>query len=233
MNDRDLEKLLSTCSVRQVQLLNDDIPSDEELANIVPSEQFEREMQNLLNRKLTRNKHNRVQRFVASFAIIITIVFGTILSVDATRSSFLRFFERYFTVSINKNEQSNENFNNAALLDLHQVYLPTWIPEGFTAYSSKTGSTGCVVIYKHDANPKESIRFSQKKGFVTALNDNDLYGFTKIEVGRKTYYYGTKNTAGETQSNLVWIYNDTEFTINGVLGKESLVKIAESLKFKE
>jgi len=237
MDDREFEKLMSVSAVRQVQLLNDSLPADAELNEIAPSEEFEQYMRMVIAKDQKRQKklqgRKRFKKIVATFVLLAAVSFGAIMSVDATRAYFFQMFDSSFSITGQQNKGWNTEFNAQIIENIHNAYLPSWMPNGFKSISSSTSSSGnCVINYKNINDKSYFVRFSQNKsaGF---LNDNELGDFSKLSINKQIYYYGEKNRAGVIERNLVWVSDERSFLISTTVSKDDLIKIATNLKFKD
>jgi hypothetical protein len=234
MDERQLEKLMSAAAVRQVQILNDSIPDDNELDKIIPSINFEQNMRKVIAKdekhKWQLKLRKRVGKIAASFVIVLTISFGVIISVDASRANFIQFFERCFSISSVKNEGWNTDFNTQVVAICHNIYLPSWMPEGFQATEISQGTKESTIIYK---SKNQSIRFTQYDISANILNDNQTKEMDKITIQNQIYYFSEKYRSGNITQKLIWQVNQKSFILTSSIGKDDLLRVAQNLELKE
>jgi len=234
MDDRELEKLMSASAVRQVQLLNDSLPSDAELNEITPSEEFQQYMRTAITKDQKRQKklqsRKRLRKMAACFAIVVAVSFGVIMSVDATRANFFQLFEKSFSISSQHSEGWDKEFNAQIATNCHHVYLPSWMIEGFKATQLSQGIQGCTITYK---DGDKTVRLIQNDNYGNALNDSETKTMEKIILEKQIYYYSEKDRSGAVSRKLTWTTDNNNFTLDATISRAELLKIAQSLVLKE
>ena len=229
MDDRELDKLMSASAVRQVQLLNNSLPSDE-IDNTDSSEDFTQYMKMLISKdEKKRKSRKRLGKIIASFAIIAIVSFGAIMSASANRAYFFQMFDRSFNISGQQNDGWNTKFNAQVADNCHNVYLPSWVPDGIKASESSQEEEQCTITYKGN---NQTIRFIQSKD-TSILNDNKVDSMEKLTVQNQIYYYSEKNRSGSITRKLIWVTESNSFELDTTGGKDELLKIAQSLVFKK
>lgn len=184
MNDRQQKKILSASALQQAVLLDN---TDEGSNDIEITPEFSQRISSLFTRFEKKKKsRTRIYKIAASFILVLSITFGTVMSIDATRSDFIHFFQRYFAFNSGKTESWNTNFNSQILDNVHDVFLPTWVPEGFTAIGSSQTNNNCTITYQL---ADKSIRLSQSMGTEKMNSDNELKGMSEIKISGHKYYY--------------------------------------------
>lgn len=234
MNDLQFEKLMSAVAVRQVQLLDRSLPSDTELAAMEVSKEFEQKMQELLRKEKTRRKVYRgkkqIGKLVASIAVVLVLSFGAVLSVSANRAQFFQFFGRSFSISGEQRQNWSQGFNLQTAREYRNVYLPTWLPEGFQVTTVSHTEESFIIDYKKDG---KSIRLSESDTSVNVLSDAELKGMERIVVGNQIYYYGEKLVEGKNSRQMIWQTDKSALILTSDCSKEETLKIAQNVQFNK
>lgn len=234
MDDRQIDKMLSASALRQVELLKNSTPSDEELAQIHCSRQFKDTIQNSLvksrRKQICQMRRSRITKIAASIIIVLSVTFGVIMSVSASRNNVVHFFQHYFSFNSGKTDNWHTDFNAQIINSVHDVYLPTWIPEGFKAEESLQGKNDCTITYK---SPSKTIRFSQEKGPNKLFSDSELKVMSKVILNDQTYYYGEKGSKESVTRKLLWNSDQSTYIILSDISKDDIVKFATNLTYKK
>lgn len=104
------------------------------------------------------------------------------------------------------------------------VYLPTYIPEGYTVQSVNIEDEVITVIFVNNLN---FISFTQMPSLSLGIdNDSADYSIIKTTIGNKSGYISENN------NKIIFIYYDINyaFSISGGLDKDELSKIVSSIK---
>lgn len=231
MDDRELEKLMSASAVRQVQLLKNSLPTDDEIDNIVPSEDFKQYMQMLISKdEKKRKSRKRLGKVIASFAIIAIVSFGAIMSASANRAYFFQMFDRSFNISGQQNDGWNTKFNAQVANNCHNVYLPSWVRNGMKAVQSSQVDNLCTITYKGN---NQTIRLNQSATTQNTLNDNEVKTMSKVSIENQIYYYSEKIRSNNVTRKLIWITENSSFELDSTGDKDDMFKMAQSLVFKK
>lgn len=226
MTKKQFDKIISASALRQTQLL------DEAEGEIIPSEVFDAKMKQRLRETLKYPNRKRTA-MVATFTALFIGILSATCYANATHLDLFEAFHRAFSITSVQKQSWDTDFNAKILPSVSNVYLPTWIPNGFTSISSSQSNTGnCVITYAISADKTQFVRLSQKKIHTTSIEDIDVSNFQKIILDHQIYYYGEKNISGKTQNNLVFLQNDRYIYLISTLSKDDLLKVAQSLEFK-
>jgi|GEM_PF-6309616 len=235
MDDRQLDKLLSASAVHQVQLLNDSLPADEEIDKVVPTDNFKQYMKTIIVKdEIRRNRlksRKRLGKVAAAFAVVLVITFGSVLSAEASRSYFMHFFEKYFTVSSSANKSWDTAFNSQIIQNVHDCYLPTWLPAGLQAVQSSQTNKRTTVTYQLQSQSLILIQYSDDS--ITVLSDNEIRDMKKIEINSVVYYYSEKQRAKDVNRSLIWQIGKQSFRIESNISNDDILKVAQNLAFKK
>ncbi|MBQ4333396.1 MAG: DUF4367 domain-containing protein [Clostridia bacterium] len=204
------------------------LPSEEELAGIVLSDEFKARMEKLIRRQ----KHGyyvlfgTVARRVAT--IIIALLVGmtvTTFSVEALRQPVVRFFTEVF-----------ETFTRVIFVDDTsdpvQVEMekrtPTYIPEGYVVESEVDAGALYKVTYVHSESGERIYYRQQLSDRYSALVDTETTDYQEITVAHLSgIVYQNKET-----TTIAFIDDQCSYSVFGTVAKDELLKIAESISPK-
>lgn len=213
-----------------------DIPTDEELANIVIPKELDEKMlayvrqvdrDNEVKRKKARRK-KITQVCAASLAVVLLSGTITVASVDALRV-------KYFGFLTNENEDSIEfkpNDKSPLLEGWSDFWYPEYVPEGFElTYVSDDGVE--KLLFFETSDKKQSIAVSVLPADAHLGYDIEHGDMEQIKIDGDQGYILKDNE----NKNINFIAMKAENTImidaSGYLDDEEIIKMAESLVFNE
>ena len=234
MDDRQLDKVLSASALRQTQFILDSMPTDKDIPDVLPSEEFEERIKDLIK------KHNKIRNIqimrrkvgviAASILVVFSITFGMLTTVSASKDNIIHFFDRYFAYNSGKAEVWDTQFNTQISSNVHDVYLPTWVPIGYKAIESQQVKDITYITYGCSG---KSIRFSQSSIIANQYNDSELKQMSRLTINNQEYYYGEKPSENSVIRKLIWNSDQRSFVIIASVSKDEVIKIAQSLKLKK
>lgn len=234
MNERQFEKILSASAFRQTQIIIDSMPTDQELEDILPSSDLESRINSLIqkhNKKCNlQGIRRRIGIFAASILVVFSISFGMLFTVNASRDNIIHFFDRYFAYNSGEPQTWDTQFNAQIRDSVHNVYLPTWVPDKFKATMSQEANNVCFISYQ---NTDKTIRFYQSSASEKIYNDSELNQMEQIQFSGQKYYYGEKASGNQTERKLVWNTGKNTYIVVSNVSKPEILKFAQNLKFKE
>ena len=185
------------------------------------SRRFERKMRGLLA-KAAHPAWAAFGRAVASFAMVVLVLFGSVLAVDAeARELFLGWFRQQMDGAV--------HFSSRNPSQEDTQYQLTWIPEGYEFYDLVQEYGGETVLYANEAG--DLLRFT----YLHSSENGETYLFTgehdekQIPVQGMT---GTLYLPHDTINgkDLIW-QNEagTLFEISGRCDENVLLRMAESV----
>lgn len=184
-----------------------------------------------MKKLVKRTKHPRLRRVLIRAAAVLLAVLlggGVWLAVDpGARAAFLSWFrethESYFLYR-------HQGGSNDALPSL---YLPTWIPEGYTEFHVDEPKTG------HDLIMVDYINKDDQFLSLVYLLDPDGYTCS-IDISHATESDITINgcpaklfvsTTGNQNAGIMWTTeNGSYFYIDGFMEPDNLIRVAESVQ---
>lgn len=212
------EKQLRQAAEEYVQALAEGLDAPEEHTF---SRRFERKMRGLLA-KAAHPAWAAFGRAVASFAMVVLVLFGSVLAVDAeARELFLGWFRQQMDGAV--------HFSSRNPSQEDTQYQLTWIPEGYEFYDLVQEYGGETVLYANEAG--DLLRFT----YLHPSENGETYLFAgehdekQISVQGMT---GTLYLPHDTINgkDLIW-QNEagTLFEISGRCDENVLLRMAESV----
>lgn len=188
------------------------------------SPRFESRMKKLLHRAAMTPQQVRrhMAGQVAIVLLMFTLAFASLMSVEAIRVPVMRFFTEVhetFTRIVFGTEEDTTAFPEA----IEQVYLPDFIPEGFTLEYEVNDPAFIVLSYAKEEETLGWMQYCVGQAFYVDTEGTALEEFTQNGI---TYlYYENKG-----QRRLIWEQYGYTFICDGKLSRDQLLLIAESIK---
>ena len=210
------------------------LPSDEELANISFSDEFEEKMQKLIEKQkkfyyywLNTAGKRAAAVIAALFVGLTAVTFG----VKAIREPFLRFivetFEKFSSIIFMNDDDNSGQSSISADADFEfEAVEPSYIPEGFTLETKMEDFVRYQAYYLN--NDKTSfITYTQTMIDDTVMQaDTEDTTYNEIQINGYEAISYSRNGA----NNVVFSSNKYVFTVTGSVETNELIKIAESIK---
>jgi len=229
LNNNIFDRLTEFAAVRSLEEMALSLPSGDQLDSEVSLRpEFEQRMELLFRtaeRKL-QGVRRRKRAIKAAVAIAATlVVFTTVVaSVEAFRVPVLNFFmengDGYMSISIMNDGANYDDFAQAAT----GLYLPSYIPEAYSVDSIEDADSIYAAIYK-DAT-ENLIIFKRLSAGTNLVIDTEDVVIESLTINGESAQYSEKHGFG----NLIFTIEDNFFLLSGGVGKDEMVKIAESVK---
>ena len=226
------DELLRHATARQLEKLSDGAPAEKDVAaKYTFSREFEEKMQRLFAQQRRYEQNARLRKTALKIAVVILVCFTlsaiTVMSVDAWRVHVLNFLsevgEKSTTIRINGGETDSGRFIEEA----QEMYLPAYIPEEYLNESIEKVGNYYLVTYINDAG--NMIRLQKlPSGSSVGIDSEDALTEQFFINGELAQYF-FKNEIG----NLLFKFNENAFLITAPLTKVELIKIAESMQYRE
>lgn len=203
------------------------LPTNEQLQYITFSDQFETKMQKLVSKEKKFYYYwvNTVGKRVAAIVLAALIGLTTMtFSVKALRESFIEFmvqtFEKFSLITFNT---ENEDDTPVVFKKIPLGY----IPEGYVKDIEEEDASGYLVSYL-GKDISDSIIYSQDiaKGSTQVANTENTTYEKIIINGCEAMYFENKGA-----KVVIFTYGEYVFTISATVDEETIIKIAESIKF--
>lgn len=212
------DELWMQAAQEYVQALSDSLEAPEEHRF---SRRFEKKMQRLLT-KAAHPVWVAFGRAVASLAVVILVLFGSVLAVDVeARELFLGWFQQQADGAI--------HFSSRNPSQEDTQYQLTWIPEGYEFYDLVQEQDGETVLYANAAG--DLLRFT----YLHSSENGETYLFTGDHDEKQVSVQGMTGTLYLPHDtingkDLIW-QNEagTLFEISGRCDENVLLRVAESV----
>lgn len=216
------EKQLRQAAEEYVQALSESLEAPE--VHIF-SRRFERKMRGLL----TKSAHPAWAAFgraVASFAMVMLVLFGSVLAVNTeARELFLGWFRQQMDGAV--------HFSSRNPSQEDTQYQLTWIPEGYEFYDLVQEYGGETMLYANEAG--DLLRFT----YLHPSENGETYSFPGKHEEKQVSIQGTTGTLylpydKQISPGIIW-QNEagTFFEITGRCDETVLLRAAESVRPKQ
>lgn len=202
------------------------LPSDDQIDHIF-SAQFEHHMEKLIHqskKKLSGGKSKTLNKRFIALLVAVTIIISTAMSVSAIRQRVIEFvtevYQKYTQVFFS--ESPSSQLDN----ELFTAYMPTYIPKGFELVNQDTNGTVLVdyekgndfISYEQARINEVSMQINTEGVKLEELRFNNL----------PAKYYSNQGV-----QNLIWYDSHYMYMVSSTLDRETVMKIAESVKTTE
>ncbi len=204
----------------------EELPTDEELADITFSPTLQEKMRRLLRRQrcgfyvLFGTAGRRVASVLVMLLVSMTIA---TVSVKALREPVVRFitevFETFTSILFVNDEPT------AADVQLEAVE-PAYIPEGYVVERQSSDGKTLYKIAYYNADAESRLLYTQRRDKDGALGintENIEYHIVKVNELDGIAYSQKNSTA------VMLVYGEYTFTVKGPLAEEELLRIAASI----
>lgn len=180
------------------------------------TEKHEKWLKILFN-KMRDNEYHSFTTKTVKLILIAAVLSAFILTAFAIPSSREFIIENFDVFSTYKITEHNNNSVNDEI-------IVGYIPEGFELYNIQTSTKGVIYDY---TNTKDYITVSKFSSSIKIEFDTETGCVENIENNGQGYvFYVDKNN----YNYLVWNEYDYVYQINGLISKDELLKIAETVK---
>lgn len=188
-----------------------------------------------------KKRHKRVMRALRTGAVVSCSIFLFITStftVDAARKKMYYFFDKAFAPAQQAEQTWDHELNRQVIKHCHNVYLPTWMPQGYIADSFYQDSMTFSITYI--ASNNREIEFKQRTTSELGYSDAEIENLKTLHFDNQILYFGKKNVDEYQYSSLMWQTDGIQFklvassrSITQPASQEELLKIYQSLQYKE
>ncbi len=226
LNERVFDEILKYASADYVEEINSQLPSEGELiSEHTFSADFNKKMELMFSEQKKRERIHRIKQSLLKVAVIVFLVLAaslfTVMSVDALRVRILNYF-------IERSEKSTTYFMDSkssdVTIDSEGIFLPTYMPSGYSIVSYDVIGDYCLAIYNDDAENVFILEIFAGDSIVGLDSENAYFEHIKIN-GQPAEYY-LKNDIG----TVVYNHDKRIYVLSAPLIKDELVKIAESIE---
>lgn len=167
----------------------------------------------------------RIRNIAATIIVTICVGSACIMSVDAWR---VKIFNIVFEITDGgrsvkyNNPDSDSDLNKKLDINLADK-VPEYVPKGYTVLEIKQIGTKYAILYKNEDG--DYLQFETSDAEITSFDIYSEYD-EKIDISGVSGYYASKGGV----SVLIWDENGIVFKLTGLIGKEELLKIANSVE---
>jgi hypothetical protein len=223
--DEEFDELLTAALYRAADLDYEDIPSDEELDELIqPSPRFQRRMKALLRnpnryvRRMHQPAYLKILRSAAAVFIAFTILLGGAMTVSSTvRAAVIDFVRSWF-------DDRTEYWTPTHEISKEWVF--GYIPDGFNLIFQED-FLQIIRVYQRDDSVKLSITVTTGRSIVD--NEHSIFYETEIN-GRAADIYESNDPMYQSIIVLHDEASDEIITIISDIALSELIKIAEGIE---
>ncbi|MHB8063751.1 MAG: DUF4367 domain-containing protein, partial [Ruminiclostridium sp.] len=162
--------------------------------------------------------------------INITLLFG----VQAYRVQFFNMCidvkDEFTTFFFEDKENKNATDLNQIPSDWQSIYLPTYIPKGFS-FSSASGAGNIKRIFYINKDTKQTIDFSYCLISTSTFSfDTENSDTSKIVLLGNEGYISEKEINGEIRTSIIWRDDTMVFTLISPLEKQTAIKFVKNIQ---
>lgn len=225
ISELEFEHQLKTALTAYSAGLLRSIPPDETLEQSQRfSFKFERRMDHLIRRQQNppRSLRHVIAKRIALIFLTVALAATALMSVEAIRIPVLRFFTEVHE-TFTRIVLSPESEETPLPEKIQQVYLPSFIPEGFVRDYELFDSAFTIVSYVNGDDYFDWDQYTHNSALHVNTEGTSLEKFDWN--GIHYLYYENKGVR-----NLIWEVNGYIFMCGGTPSKETLLQIADSLQ---
>jgi hypothetical protein len=232
LNNRLFETVVKAAAEEDFWRELDSIPAEKELRlEYAPSPALKQKIWQIIKKENRRAAIQKMQksakRVAVIAAILISVVMGSLLSVEASRNAIFNSVLEWKSdhVDIYFRQEGTPQPESSGM------YKPQYIPDGFVETETKKIGAMQRTIYKNEN--KESIIFEQTPLSSSKMAiDTEHSTYKEIIInGRKAYLLEAKTSDDKT--HLLWQTDKFWFMLSSKADKKELIQMAESIESQE
>lgn len=229
-SDELLDSLINVALKKKLDGEIENLPSDEELDNLVTScPELDRKISKTIGRFYRKDMLRKflINSLKAAVVIIVVSFISTIvlLNVEASRTAIYNMILEW------RDDHASVNFSESKTPEQtgNKIQYPSYVPSGFIISDELELGNQHTTIYKNDVGLKVIIfQYNNDKNILDSV-DSENAQFVPIELfGKEAYVFeaSTPDTA-----NVLYFQKDTaNFKVTSHVNLEETIKIAESIK---
>ena len=171
-----------------------------------------------------------LNRMAVAMLIILVLLCTTVMTVQAFRVRVLNFLidiqQEYTSFELQNNDNGSDG--GSTTVDWRKAYVPTYIPAGYEVSASSNNERLREIEFK---NPQDSLitYMELSEGNKPALDTENAAVFETVNING---HEGTL-VAKDSLVTIIWQMNNRMFMIRGQTEKDTVVKMAEGVKYIE
>jgi hypothetical protein len=217
-------------------LLNKENEKLKEDSEYIPSQfivrKFKRRLNSYYRKHLLSQLH--IMKTINKIAVVVLVVLFMFTTAMVTASAFrtkvLNFIinmeEKYTSFRL-KGDQTPSG-EDQLKIEWTNSYAPTYVPEGYEVSNDYFSDTLKKLIFSTKQNENSYILYAEYSSSNSLAVDTEQASLVEtVKINDTT---GTAVTKGSLIS-IIWEMDSHMFVVEGTVGTEELIKIAESIKF--
>jgi len=230
LNEKIFDQLLKYAAEEKMDSMANDFPSDDELERAISfTPDFQKRMNAFLKKMKNKERFLSFRKKTMKAGIIAAassmICFSVVSNVDALRVPFLNFLndinKQSTTIRVNEGDGLYGSFGDK----IKGLYLPSYIPELYKVKSINKADNNYIVTYVNSDG--EIIKLRSLIGESTLGVDTENAEIMQLTVNGNMAQFYSKNE----QNSLIFEYDNNAFILDGLMPKDELIKIAESMEY--
>ena len=225
LNDEWFEVLLKAAVIQNSMNEIEPYPPQEEIDNLQISDACDYKIRKMIKRFWRRQWLSKVQRITKKIVAVIFITVGVsfiaLLQFNEVRAAcydiLVRFTSRYIEIDYNAPDEELEPFNIG------------YVPEGFYKVEESNSASMYHIAYENENGERLSLE-NYKSVSVNVDNENHIITDITINGSLGQYFSATDE---RFENVLIWNNDKGFFIITTYLGKDEILKVAESINFLE
>jgi hypothetical protein len=221
LNEAYFEAMLKTALQEIAEQRTEELEAElDKLPAVQISPGFQKKMD-----RLFRPRRNFLRKRICAGLVAVVLLFGGAMSVEATRTQVLKYLQSIGIGFVRVNVTQGDPGASQELM----VYIPTYLPEGYSTRQVSDSVPGIVLseYSDSDGNVIQLTQFNSAKPSISADTENHKLREISIS-GNEALLFET--TAEGGNNILIWGNGLYTFHLSGNADAAELEKIAESAR---
>lgn len=221
------DEFLYTHMTQAEKLMLDQIPPERTLKHHF-SRRFLRKMRALIRyeRRTPRMRKavHCMKVAAAAFAVVLSLTFGALMSVEASRTRMIEIITRVLSDATSVRISVD---NGAPSDKILRPIMPTYVPEGYCITEKDVGKMSDYIIYENETGNAISYYQLLMGASETLIDTEDTFTRT-VKIGSKDVWVVVKPS--RNYCSLYWHDSYYFYSLSGnYIGSDELLKMAESI----
>ncbi|QNK39327.1 DUF4367 domain-containing protein [Caproicibacter fermentans] len=237
LNRELFEAMLKEAVTENFEKEMQSLPSEAALADCELSLGTKRRIESMIREARMKSLLRRVRavtkRVAVLLAIMIPVSLGSLLSVEASRNAIFNAIIEWRSGSANITYQQSSSGSADAdhSANMNVVYVPSYLPDGFTIQKEKKVGRLLVITYRDKSG--KSIIFQQCSLPDAGTNaiDSEHSTYSQVDINGDQASLFQADTKDDS-SFLVWKNDHSSFLLMSKVDSKELIKMAESINVK-
>lgn len=216
-----------------IELLNSDpknLPTREDVKRF--SRLLDMHLKKKKNSQKTQRRPGLISRTAAALMVITVVFCGMMYTVQGFRVQVLNFLismEPRYT-SLKLNDYDDGQSTKELIVNWTNAYVPTYIPDGYEIRNISCSDSIKKIIFAGEDDDSAFVIYAEFGAMNSVAIDTE--GASLIKTISINGHAGTLSVK-DSVTSVAWSMDDRIFTIQGKIGRDEAVKMAEGVKFTE